>query len=1301
MGQDNNVDYYPFPNDISLIGNNGERYPVPEKSRDWFEWMTKELIEKKICSEEILVERRELSPFFSTKENSVGYFGQNKIEYKYLHRIKTEPGHNYIYRVWLQFLYDEMVLGKRSPRVLRLASRGDEDANALQKWDELSEEISEFVSNSLQKHHDGYVLKDILLLSQNKRFNIFEDRDYNSYSLIDRIARRTVRALISDSKEKETTEWSVYEKMDKEDLYSWLEENSEKDEYKSDDFSKKTEIIITLIDKEIKPPNYDLIKKNSRCLPNPIFVNKMVNYIQSQLKQEIESHDIDFGEVVSIVPGMTMKIPEQMPAKIRRMFYDEKPQFGVLNIKGTNNPEWVKNSLDWRIRKGSEHLAYEILRILVCELKWITLEKGEHEDLEVHYSNDTSDKIKQTMKKESHIPTMIYFTEKLSDLIPSGYSEVRGQSPAFDIEKHGDEEHPLFRFMASSTKRWMYCEPEDHQPDSNGGFINPRSRLSILGSKGLEKLYNIKFRYAGKYIPESKEEWNENWPKRTEIGEDVCNALNYLQKTQWEVNLDLLEAITDGFKITHDRVEYGKGNNKIELKKFITEIFNSPEEEAAKLPKFRAKEIEAEIKIKKRDFESVLSSCFKAIRNGDNVFWHPWACDWRGRLYTINNTLSPQGGDFNKAIIRFKEWKPLGEQGWKWFKVHVCNLMSDLDFRDYFSNSENGLSWDEPNRYKKASFDSRADWTERNQKAILHICSNLENPEILETLEFTLDEILKPKGEAFQRLSVILEFRRIIEEVEDKKVSWADVKSGMPIHLDASCNGFQHAAALLENESLAKKVNLLKPDSADSKVNDLYGEIAEFAANEYKHGGRNFSELRKFVESYQDALGLDDEQIEQISEIFNRSLVKRPTIAVGYGASNLDNYLGIISGKEGAPPAEDNFRISDWKYTYGFDEKDEKEYSKMGVTKPKPNHNESLKGWLDKHRPGEDYSKWNRKKLTNKLIEYKINSPKKHQCEKCKLNKETMTGLLSHIRSVHKVQVWHPESPLYKSALKYITDKIDDRSWPSKLQLKFATATAKDIMKAIIEVTDDSFGEIGKERIWKIQSKLIKKQKLLSWNVLDKNGVSINHYKPQKGKPSLIKDSPKDVVKREKLISAYAFLYPNKSDDWDEILAEENIEAKPYASLAKKLLKELMVKVDNGSYSSKLPEAKEFIDNLFKIGFTIRTNRDEKIHVDSEGCISGSIANFVHSLDAAHMRNVINSMAKSGIESFWSVHDSFGTHAADIGKMREIIKTEFVNLHEGKNINWWCKHMYLESNQEDIDGTLNLDDVLESQFLVG
>ena len=38
------------------------------------------------------------------------------------------------------------------------------------------------------------------------------------------------------------------------------------------------------------------------------------------------------------------------------------------------------------------------------------------------------------------------------------------------------------------------------------------------------------------------------------------------------------------------------------------------------------------------------------------------------------------------------------------------------------------------------------------------------------------------------------------------------------------------------------------------------------------------------------------------------------------------------------------------------------------------------------------------------------------------------------------------------------------------------------------------------------------------------------------------------------------------------------------------------------------------------------------------------------------MREVINAMSEKQIDSFWAVHDSFGTHAADIETMREIIK---------------------------------------------
>ena len=81
----------------------------------------------------------------------------------------------------------------------------------------------------------------------------------------------------------------------------------------------------------------------------------------------------------------------------------------------------------------------------------------------------------------------------------------------------------------------------------------------------------------------------------------------------------------------------------------------------------------------------------------------------------------------------------------------------------------------------------------------------------------------------------MLEFHRVMKEFETKG-DWNEVKSGMPIHLDASCNGFQHAAALLENKDLAKKVNLLKPDYSEKGAEDLYLGIADFARIEFENG---------------------------------------------------------------------------------------------------------------------------------------------------------------------------------------------------------------------------------------------------------------------------------------------------------------------------------------------------------------------------------------------------------------------------------------------------------------------------------
>ena len=72
----------------------------------------------------------------------------------------------------------------------------------------------------------------------------------------------------------------------------------------------------------------------------------------------------------------------------------------------------------------------------------------------------------------------------------------------------------------------------------------------------------------------------------------------------------------------------------------------------------------------------------------------------------------------------------------------------------------------------------------------------------------------KPKSEIFQRIAFLIEFVRI-HEVYDKEKDWDKVKSGLPIHLDASCNGFQHIAALTRNEKLAKEVNVLNQENGN------------------------------------------------------------------------------------------------------------------------------------------------------------------------------------------------------------------------------------------------------------------------------------------------------------------------------------------------------------------------------------------------------------------------------------------------------------------------------------------------------
>lgn len=55
--------------------------------------------------------------------------------------------------------------------------------------------------------------------------------------------------------------------------------------------------------------------------------------------------------------------------------------------------------------------------------------------------------------------------------------------------------------------------------------------------------------------------------------------------------------------------------------------------------------------------------------------------------------------------------------------------------------------------------------------------------------------------------------------------------------------------------------------------------------------------------------------------------------------------------------------------------------------------------------------------------------------------------------------------------------------------------------------------------------------------------------------------------------------------------------------------------------------------------------------------------NYIHSLDAAHLRATLRRCQAEGIPAFAAVHDSFGVHAAHYETMSRVLREEFVAMH--------------------------------------
>jgi DNA-directed RNA polymerase len=202
-------------------------------------------------------------------------------------------------------------------------------------------------------------------------------------------------------------------------------------------------------------------------------------------------------------------------------------------------------------------------------------------------------------------------------------------------------------------------------------------------------------------------------------------------------------------------------------------------------------------------------------------------------------------------MLKFADAKPLGKRGLYWLKVHLAN----------FAGKD------------KMSFDDRARYVDDNMDKIRE---SVRNPFSDNPWWMTLDD-------PFQGLATCYEIIRAIDSGNPETYMCA-----LPVHMDGSCNGLQHYAALGRDTVGGKAVNLLEMDGPQDVYVEVMQEVIRRVAEEAER-------VLPFDTSKPDSLTREQKKAlknNQAAKLANgnidRGVVKRTVMTSVYGVT----YIG-------------------------------------------------------------------------------------------------------------------------------------------------------------------------------------------------------------------------------------------------------------------------------------------------------------------------------------------------------------------------------------------------------------------------
>ncbi|CUA67067.1 DNA-directed RNA polymerase, mitochondrial [Rhizoctonia solani] len=308
----------------------------------------------------------------------------------------------------------------------------------------------------------------------------------------------------------------------------------------------------------------------------------------------------------------------------------------------------------------------------------------------------------------------------------------------------------------------MLVKPQPWEDFDKGGYLKLRSTV-IRVKDSPEQLTYIKHASAAGHI------------------DFVYECLDSLGETPWKINDKILNVVLEVWNS-------GKGLAKIPPVQLDVEEPPRPPEDDVRAKATYLLQMKSILTDKRNNHTERCSVNYKlevARAFVNDEFYFPHNVDFRGRAYPIPPHLNHIGDDLSRGLLLFAERRPLGERGLRWLKIHISGLYG----------------------YDKASFDDRVKFVDDRMEDIR---DSAENP-------LTGKQWWVKAEDPWQCLAACMELTNAYNTNAPELY-----ESNFPVHLDGTCNGLQHYAALGGDSVGAQHVNLQQ----GNRPADVYSHVA-------------------------------------------------------------------------------------------------------------------------------------------------------------------------------------------------------------------------------------------------------------------------------------------------------------------------------------------------------------------------------------------------------------------------------------------------------------------------------------------